>query len=102
MGKRMLRITPEVIIEMLKPQRNGDDEADFTLLTENPLPADAKLVETKWDEWMRTVNAIIESVEWDEQTPTPEIDSPTVHIRRWPRVAGNVAGTQSQANLGSE
>ena len=84
MGRRLFRVSPELIVEIcrVKPEPTPPD---FTLKVENGFPPDGKVV--KWEHVYNdnTLVATLESGEWDEQEPPPEIESPTVHIRTWPR-----------------
>ena len=84
MGKRIFRISPEIVVEICKTPIAGTPP-DFTLEVENGLPADTKIVRWKHVYEDNTLRAILESAEWDDQDPIPEIDSPLVHQRRWPK-----------------
>lgn len=60
MPEAILEITPELLCDLLKGLKSGDDARQFRV-AKNPLPDDAEVVDVKWGRSSRCVRLIIAS-----------------------------------------
>jgi len=67
MGKRILHVSPEVLIEALKLHSSQQWRTTIA----NALPADARFVSAVWAGESRTIAIMVESETWQGEADTP-------------------------------
>lgn len=74
MGKRILQVSGEFMVEMCK----ASDGQFRHRVVENPLPEDARLARVMGGASARMVTLVIESDEWPVVKPYPLLTPPTI------------------------
>lgn len=74
MGKRLLEVSPEFMVEMCK----ASDGRYRTRVVENPLPEDARLARVIGRTSARMVTLVVESEAWPMVKPYERITPPTI------------------------
>ena len=72
MGQRLLQISAELLVEFLRGLRDGPPR--YFSVTENPIPADAKILSVRSSQyWPNIVEIELESAAWEPAEPRTKI-----------------------------